>query len=115
MSLMNSETVVNCGPHYEIFQYGTTSSATVETWKSSMYNFPDCKFGFDASPSSGNVYSCSKKYEDTTPYQGKVNDALGVVMKKTTGCDDVNDVDCRTLVISMTTILRRIEFAVIIR
>ena len=77
-----------------------------------LYSFPDCKIGSDAG--SGNEYGCSKIYEDTTPYGGTTNDALGVALKKTTGCTSETDTDCRTLVVQMTT-LRRIEFTVIIR
>ena len=111
LSLYNGETVVNCGPYYEIFVYGTTTSATVETWKSSMHSFTDC--GFDSG--NTNHYSCSKIYETTTPYQGVTNDALGVAMKTTTACSGISDENCRTLIVTNTNLLRRIEFTVIIR
>jgi hypothetical protein len=107
--------VENCGPYYEIYLHGTTVSSTTSTWGTHLDSFSDCLIG--ETHGSGNRWSCSKKYEDIKPYEGHTNDALDVSdvwFKSTGGCSDINDVDCRTLVVKMTH-LRRIQFTVIIR
>jgi hypothetical protein len=103
--------VVNCGPHYEIYLTGITTSSELTTLlagnANAVHQFSNC--------GTGSKYGCSKKYVDLTPYQGTTNDAsLGVSMKKTSGCTNELDTACRTLLVTMTH-LRRIEFSVIIR